>query len=342
MTFRAYQECSGSGCPYFVLAQGVITTSTPGDFQRFLAREQYQPVVYFDSPGGNLIAALQLGRIIRARGLDTFVGGPYEAFMGFGPRGAANEITRRLVSEGICFSACAYAFLGGVSRELSESGRYGIHQFYSGGRPLGDASTQVAMTVLASYLDDMGVDRRLLDLASLTPSTRLGSLPMALAHRLLVDNTEPELAPWKVDTTSSGKLYAYTIQQQPRRDAKVSFVITAGDKAFNGMILYRVRQKFRSSKQLDEIFLEESHNFPDTLGNVTLASIKIPVASNWTGNATDGYSMRFTLDRVTIEALLAGPSFEFHPSFPRVYSDVSPEVTFSSERLRQCLLALSR
>jgi len=148
MTFRAYQECSGNGCPYFVLAQGVITPTSPRAFQQFLSSEKYQPVVYFDSPGGGLSAALELGRLIRARGLDTYVGGPYEAFEGFA--GPAREINRTLTQRGICFSACAYAFLGGVSREIHEGGSFGVHQFYSGGRPLGDATTQVAMTTLIS------------------------------------------------------------------------------------------------------------------------------------------------------------------------------------------------
>lgn len=43
MTFRAYQECSGNGCPYFVLAQGVITPTSPRAFRQFLATEKYQP-----------------------------------------------------------------------------------------------------------------------------------------------------------------------------------------------------------------------------------------------------------------------------------------------------------
>lgn len=340
MTFRAYQECSGNGCPYFVLAQGVITPATPRAFRQFLASEKYQPVVYFDSPGGSLSAALELGFVIRARGLDTYVGGPYEAFEGFA--GPAREITRTLARRGICFSACAYAFLGGVSRELNEGGNYGVHRFYSGGRPLGDATTQVAMTILSSYLDEMGVDRRLLDLASLTPSEKLSSLPLAVARRLLVDNTAPELAPWTLDTTPKGKLFAYVVQRQPRRAATVSFLIARSNSGLVGTIVYKIKQKFRSADEIDAVFLEEAKDFAENVGPVTLAGVGIHVTAIWTGKSSEGYSLRFRLDASTVESMLAQTAFEFDPGFPRAYSDVSPQVTFSSEKLRQSLLALSR
>ena len=340
MTFHAYHECSGNGCPYFVLAQGIITPTTPRTFQQFLRKEKYQSVVYFDSPGGNLVAALELGRLIRARGLDTYVGGPYEAFEGFS--GPAQEITRTLSRRGICFSACAYAFLGGVSREINEGGTYGIHRFYSGDRPLGDASTQVAMTILASYLDEMGVDRRLLDLASLTPSHQLSSLPRDVAHRVLVDNTEPELEPWMLNTTPNGNLYAYVVQRQPRRDATVQFFITRTDLGLNGTIVYRIRQKFRSAAEIDAIFLEEARDYTENVRPITVATREIQVTANWTGRASTGYALNFLLDSSTVESMLAESAFEFDPGFPRVYADVSPQVTFSSDKLRQSLLALSR
>jgi hypothetical protein len=339
MTFRAYQECSGNGCPYFVLAQGVITSATPSAFRQFLAKEEYQPIVYFDSPGGNLTSALELGRLIRARGLDTFVGGPYEAFIGFA---SGNEKIQRLTTQGICFSACAYAFLGGVSREIGERGIYGVHQFFSSDRPLGDATTQVAMTVIGSYLDEMGVNRRLLDLASLTSSRRMSSLPIDIARRLLIDNTEPELATWSVDTTITGKLYAYVVQHQPRRDATVSFMIIRNEAGFVGSILYRINQKFRSVRELNDIFLDESHTFSENVRPTTVANVELQIISNWSGSSREGYFLRFKLNTTAVRAMLADKSFDFDPGFPRVYSDVSPQVTFSSEKLRQSLIALDK
>lgn len=337
--FKTHQECSGNGCPYFVLAQGVITEETPRAFRAFLSRERYQPTVYFDSPGGSLAAALELGHLIRERGLDTYVGGPYESFEGFSAAGG--EKTRTLARTGVCFSACAYAFLGGVAREIGEGGLYGVHRFYSGSRPLGDATTQVAMTALASYLDDMGVDRRLLDLASLTPSERAGTLPRRVAQRLLVDNTEPELVPWRLDTTPDGSLVALAEQRQPRRDATVTFKIRAAGKYLAGSIVYRIRQKFRTPADLDEIFLEDSKEFPEYVHPPSIGGVEVKETSGWVRAAGGGYVLPFTLDRGAVRAMLAGDKFEFDPGFPHALWDVTPLVTFSSSKLRESLIALT-
>lgn len=342
MTFKAYQECSGNGCPYFVLAQGVITQDTPQAFRAFLAREQYQPVVYFDSPGGSLTWALELGRLIRGRGLDTYVGGPYEAFGGFRPGTGAEEVTRTLSRQGVCFSACAYAFLGGVAREIGDGGLYGVHRFYSGGRPLGDATTQVAMTVLAAYLDEMGVDRRLLDYASLTPSERLSTLPREVARRLSVDNTEPELSGWQLDTSRDGALYVYVAQRQPRHDATVTFAITRAGESFAGTIVYNINQKFRPAEDLDNIFLEESKEFPDYVHPPTVGGVEVTASQGWTRARGGGYVLRFALNRTAVDAMLKGDGFEFDPGFPRAYWDVAPLVTFSTAKLRESLIALTR
>lgn len=166
--------------------------------------------------------------------------------------------------------------------------------------------------------------------------------PLAVARRLLVDNAEPELPPWALDTTSNGKLYAYVVQHQPRRDATVSFQVTRTDSAFMGTIIYRIKQKFRSADEIDGVFLDETKDFPENVGPVTVAGVSIQVTANWTGRSSEGYTLRFRLVNSTVQAMLAQTSFEFDPGFPRVYSDVSPQVTFSSEKLRQSLLALSR
>jgi hypothetical protein len=57
-------------------------------------RATVQVVHFHEMPGGDATAALRMGRIIRARGLDT-------------------------IATSICMSACAFAFLGGVNRRLA-------------------------------------------------------------------------------------------------------------------------------------------------------------------------------------------------------------------------------
>jgi hypothetical protein len=59
--------------------------------------------VYFDSPGGRIAEAVQIGDLIKARHLDTIASGP-------------------------CLSACPIAFVAGRQRSLLARGRLGFHQ----------------------------------------------------------------------------------------------------------------------------------------------------------------------------------------------------------------------
>ena len=102
--------------------------------------------VTFDSPGGNIVKALQLGRLIRKLGLDTFQ-----------PR--AME----------CASACTFAFLGGVRRS-AEAGALGVHRSFfpdESGMTPGEAVTEMqAVTAqVVRYIAEMGADAALMELA---------------------------------------------------------------------------------------------------------------------------------------------------------------------------------
>lgn len=70
------------------------------------SNEQIEPGVSFNSPGGDLDEAVAIGKLVREKGIATIV-----------MPGAS------------CISACAVAFLGGVSRTVN--GVYGIHRPYT-------------------------------------------------------------------------------------------------------------------------------------------------------------------------------------------------------------------
>jgi hypothetical protein len=130
------------------------------------------------------------------------------------------------------------------------------------------------------------------------------------------------------------------IQNQPRREATVTFIISRSGASLTGSIVYRIDQKFRSAEELNDIFVD-AHRFAENVRPPTLAGIRIQLKANWTP-FSKGYALKFVIDRRLVNAMLARNHFEFDPGFPRVYWDVSPQVTFSSQRLRQSLLAVSR
>ena len=67
-----------------MLAKGVIQLDSADRLAKFLAREAARdkyfnpsPTIVFDSPGGNLLGGIALGRLIRSRKLDTLLAPGY-------------------------------------------------------------------------------------------------------------------------------------------------------------------------------------------------------------------------------------------------------------------------
>ena len=139
-----------------VIAQGDIDESTVAAFNAYKNAHPGVRRVVFDSMGGSVLEALALGRAIRQARLDTYVGGTYKA-PGDGFT-AAN-----LESMGECYSACVYAFAGGMHRFFDATGGVmGIHQFEFVGNRTGDqtaneGTAQFLMTAIGVYLDEMVV-----------------------------------------------------------------------------------------------------------------------------------------------------------------------------------------
>ncbi len=165
MTFRL--AGNGGNCSEcaWIAAEGEITEAAPGALTSFLD-DHHARLVVFDSPGGDLGAALRMGRILRDRGKATGVGRTVRDAYG----------TFSTVVEGTCESACAFAFMGGEARRIDQPdanqfvplpGKVGMHRFYTRtGNEIPSAATQQIMGQLLIYVQDMGVDPRVLSLAS--------------------------------------------------------------------------------------------------------------------------------------------------------------------------------
>jgi hypothetical protein len=160
--------------------------------------------IMFDSPGGSIAGGLALGQFIRSRGYDTALERHVEEEMPADSLRSAVPM-RRLATNTICASACSLAFFGGRARSMTKDARLGVHQFYSGtGSAIGDSATQVTLTRLARYLEDMGVDRRILDFASSEGPSGMYWVSDTLGRELKVDNTRPLLADWQIDADDKG------------------------------------------------------------------------------------------------------------------------------------------
>ena len=71
MTFKNIST-GGNHCCWWTAAEGEITDDTPREFERIF--KTLSSPIRFNSPGGSLFAALELGSLIRKSGFDTEVG----------------------------------------------------------------------------------------------------------------------------------------------------------------------------------------------------------------------------------------------------------------------------
>jgi hypothetical protein len=103
------------------------------------------------SSGGSVRDALDLGRHLRAAGITT-----------------------EILSGEFCYSACPYLFAGGSTRIAAPSASIGVHQHYFGENTLLPAFVAVediqrGQAEVMGYLDDMGLDPRVMRHALATP-----------------------------------------------------------------------------------------------------------------------------------------------------------------------------
>jgi hypothetical protein len=207
MTF----ELRGNGGNYigaeWIAAEGAITDTTADNLEAFLKSFGYieNPgswTVRFDSPGGSLAGGIRLGELIRKLKLDTEVGGTQPDAYGHWKR-----------VPGHCASAAAFAFLGGMRRDVSD-GELGVHQFYdeiSLKDPTAKVFTsldvpqhQFISALLIDYVCRMGVDPRFVSIASSVPPMRMKFLDSQLLSQLNVRWHPKELAPWSIEPYGSG------------------------------------------------------------------------------------------------------------------------------------------
>lgn len=142
-----------------IIAVGEYQPDTALMFDIYLASEgklndPWNTVMVVTSGGGALDAALTMGRVIRAKGIST-------------------------VAHGVCASACTYMMMGGVNRVVTKGTQFGIHQIsFTGPEISSDAAIfspaflvefQKDIAKLQDYVDAMGVNPRIIGLASKTP-----------------------------------------------------------------------------------------------------------------------------------------------------------------------------
>ena len=123
-------------CPEWIMAEGEITTATPGVFRKALKQlgKRKLPVI-IRSPGGQVNAALEIGRMIRKAKLDVAVG--WTKYSGCAPADKTCTLPKErkglyggeiYVSGAFCASACPLILASGTRRLAGHGTIVGVHQ----------------------------------------------------------------------------------------------------------------------------------------------------------------------------------------------------------------------
>lgn len=332
MQFQKIESrCAGSAnfCGGYLLARGRIVQETPKTFEAAIRGNGYATVM-FDSPGGDVTAALALGSLIRRHGYDTVVGADY-----------TEGETTTLVTAARCYSACAYAFMGGVGRTVEPGGELGFHQMRAASGRMNESDLQVLLTLLSQYMDLMGIDRRILDIASMVPPNQIESMSSERAKQLLLDNSDPPKHPWELKAEPDGALYIFATQQLPSRDAHVTVGITVRGAFLVVSVLYRINQTFRTRDEMDSYFSGQ----PDMGLVIDGVAYRQSSSRPWSKASSPWqYRALAAFDQRAIAALTRATAFEvvFKQLNMKVLSDVDPSATLSVQGLSSGVAALVR
>lgn len=175
--------------------------------------------VYLDSPGGNLLAGMQIGRILRRVGAATYVGNlVVDNDHRFSGKPGVKPVP------GGCYSACSLAFLGGVYRYAIDGSQYGVHRFSS---PYGATdndldAAQVISAAIENYIRDMGVDPGLFDLMATQGKDGIRILTKTELTSFNVVNNGRSRPEWTIEAIEGGQ-YLRGIQDTVYGQGKAVF-----------------------------------------------------------------------------------------------------------------------
>jgi hypothetical protein len=177
MTFRLLplEDASrcGNQCAQAIVADGEITNSTPQEFMSFVSENlqgNVRAVVFLNSPGGRVVASMELGQMFRKLGVAAIVARAGQTYGG------------TALAAGHCFSACVYALMGGRKRVIPPQSKVGVHrmfQYQASVDPAGGATIYRQYdngrmrSMLSRYSRQMGVNSRVIENAERTSSDSL-------------------------------------------------------------------------------------------------------------------------------------------------------------------------
>ena len=167
---------TSSGRRWTIYLDGYIDSLASQRFTNLIGQHGItDAAVYFNSPGGSLLEGMAIGRTLRARGFETHVG--------------ARAADAGRPKPGVCYSACPFAFAGGVQRYLEDGSVLGVHRAENR-VPVPDDSAfqQLVSRQATEYLAVMGILPELFAIMEEVPQNQIRLLTREEAEQLKLVN----------------------------------------------------------------------------------------------------------------------------------------------------------
>jgi len=191
---RSNEKGCEPSCPEWIMAEGKIGPGTPQAFVDMVIKARgrmdgAKPPVILRSPGGTIIAALQIGDFLRAQGFDVGVGTTaYEGCSPFSPGCKLPQASdgvyrgRLTVAPSYCLSACPLILAAGKTRLAGTDAMVGVHHwgFEDGSGKASETKSSnaaawdgVMRRIITDYLEDLGNAQAIEPLMETTPFSTL-------------------------------------------------------------------------------------------------------------------------------------------------------------------------
>ena len=354
MRFTVARVCeSAQNCQEAILAEGWITQNT---LELAKAQAPTWPAkanLIFNSDGGDLLAAMDLGRWIRANQLNTRVGAPKVSKV------VQSSNTGVELSSGRCLSACVLSFMGGTQRVIDPADIIGFHGLVlaksspSTNQAPNEANAaavteldkaKLAMNAIGRYLESMGGDRRMVDFMLFAKGEQFQRIPYDSSRQLGIDNQiERPLSSWRLQAIDDGELIALVSERQAKGQLSITLALTkpgnkesANDNVRLIVFVKPIGRRFQAQ--------EIQTNFTDAL-TVKLISrkniLRGKVLSPWKPNA-DGMQLILSFPTPVISSISQTLGFDLEIDFPESFAGSERITKFGTQGLKGALTAIRR
>jgi hypothetical protein len=147
---KATQLCAQGSCIPVLVFDAHIYQATPEEFLASVKDLPAGTTILLSGYGKDVTSGVKVGEIIRSKQLITKVGRLGSAFK---DKDSAGFYKRA----GVCLSACAMAFMGGVNREFDVEDQFGVTAIEPNQPNLSEQDLQIGLANTEGFLSRMNV-----------------------------------------------------------------------------------------------------------------------------------------------------------------------------------------